>query len=159
MSGDKQPNPSVLLLYIGRCLLTDGKSEGRLFYQIDEDVMRRGELPESPQEVVLSGKGLTMGGNPGLIYRVEQPPDNPAQYYTGSARYAGRWNDPETCARWQISDQAQGQRLALIRDEKKARRRDDVLECLAPIREAYQRARGVQRSLILARAVQYITKG
>lgn len=156
---DKQPNPVVLLLYIGRCLLTDGKSEGRLFYQISEDEMRRGELPEEPREIVLNGKGLTMGGNPGIIYRVEQPPDNPAQFYTGTARYAGRWNDSERCAEWQIADQAQGQRLALIREEKKARRRDDVLECLAPIREAYQRARGVQRSLILARAVQYITKG
>ena len=164
----EKPNPTILLLFVGRCTLSDGKTEGRVFYRIEEDELEGGndaflddESVIAGRRVVLGGRGLNahMGGNPGIVYRVEQPPDDDTSYFIATARYAGRWENQEQCAAWQMADSAKGQQIALMKDHKRAKRQDDVLECLAPIREAYKKARGLQRNLILARAVQYITRG
>jgi hypothetical protein len=158
----EKKNPTILLLFVGRCVLSDGKSEGRLYYQLSEDDFKAGTIPMEdgePIERVFSAKiSKYLGGNPGIVYRVEVPADNQTQIFPSSARYVGRWEDQDQCAAWQMADQTKGQQISLMKEHGRAKRQDDVLECLAPIREAYQRARGMQRSLILARAVQYITR-
>jgi len=159
---EKQENPTILLMFVSRCILSDGKSEGRVYYQLDEADYKAGVITTrdgEPIDRVFAAKiAKYMGGSAGIVYRVEVPPDNDTQIYTGSAKYVGMWKDQEQRAAWQIADSTMGQRIALMKEAKKAKADDSVLECLAPIREAYQRARGLQRSLILARAVQYITR-
>jgi len=157
----EQPRPTILLMFVSRCVLDDGK-EGRIYYRITDEQLEDSDLgDDAPMQFTLGGRSSSkyMGGAAGIVYRVEQPPDNPDQIYTATARYEGTWPDREQRAAWQVTDQTKGQEIALKKEAKKAKRDDAVLECLAPIREAYQRARGMQRNLLLARAVQYITRG
>jgi len=161
MTKAEKPNPTILLMFVSRCLLSDSK-EGRVYYQVTERQLEDGDLgDDDPMQITLGAKGASkhMGGSAGIVYRVEQPPDNPDRFYIGTAQYVATWPDREQRAAWQMQDQTMGQKIALMKEAKKAKRDDAVLECLAPIREAYQRARGMQRNLLLARAVQYITRG
>ena len=157
---EKIENPTMLLMFVSRCVLSDGKSEGRVYYEVDESYKDAVLPSERPKERIFLAKKVSkyMGGSAGIVYRVEVPSNNPEQIYTATAEYVGMWPDQEQRAAWQVADQAAGQKIALMKAAKKAKKDDAVLDCLAPIREAYQRARGVQRSLILARAVQYITR-
>jgi len=180
-----EKRPTVLLMAVGRCIMSDGKSEGRRFYEITEDELDTGTPPDDkvPDDVedkyraahamalvedpwyarmrVYGGKGVgkNMGGSPGMVYCVEVDPEDASTIYSGTAQYVGQWPDREQRATWQMLDSTMGQKIALMRKAKKAKNQDDVLECLEPIREAYRKARGMQRNLILARAVQYITRG
>ena len=154
-------NPTTLLMFVSRCLLRDGK-EGRIYYPITEEELEIGVLgDDSSDKVALGARAASkhMGGSAGIVYRVEQPPDNPDRFYIGTAQYVGTWPDKKQCVAWQMYDQTKGQQIALEKKAKKAKTDDAVLECLEPVREAYKRARGVQRSLLLARAVQYIVRG
>ena len=179
----EEKRPTILLMAAGRYIGSDGKSEGRKFYQVTEDELAAGSTPESEpaaigsegaverafaladnpwaeRERLYSGKRLAkyMGGSPGMVYRVEVDPEDESTIYTATAQYVGQWPNQEQRAEWQMLDSTVGQKIALMKSAKKAKNHDDVLECLEPIREAYRRARGMQRSLILARAVQYITR-
>jgi hypothetical protein len=178
-----EKRPTILLMYVGRYIGSDGKSEGRKFYHITQDEWDAGVVPESKpaaigsegaverafalasnpwaeRERFYSGKRLAkyMGGSPGMVYRVEVDPEDASTIYTATAQYVGVWPDQKQRAEWQMLDSTVGQKIALMKKAKKAKNQDDVLECLEPIREAYRKARGMQRSLILARAVQYITR-
>lgn len=159
---EKQENPTILLMYVGRCILSDGKSEGRVYYQLDEADWKAGTITtrdgDTIERVFSAKVSKFMGGSAGIVYRVEVPPEDDSKIYTGTAQYVGMWKDQEQRAAWQMADSTVGQKIALLKEAKKGKADDSVLECLAPIREAYQRARGLQRSLILARAVQYITR-
>lgn len=163
MTGKKteKPNPTTLLMFVSRITMT-GDKEGRLYYEVTERQLEDGDLGDEPLlQIILSTKGASkyMGGGAGIVYRVEQPPDNPNSFYTGTAQYVGTWPDKEQRTAWQMQDQTMGQKIALMKEAKKSKSYDAVLECLEPIREAYSRARGLQRNLILARAVKYITQG
>lgn len=158
---EKKPNPTTLLLFVIRCVL-GGDKEGRIYYEITEAELESGVLVASSRttQVALSAKVASkhMGGSAGIVYRVEHPPGDTEKFYTGTAEYVGLWPDKKQRAAWQVYDQTKGQQIALLKRMKKAKADDAMLECLEPIREAYQRARGLQRNLLIARAVQYITR-
>lgn len=160
----EKPNPTILLVLVGRCILSDGKSEGRVYYEVDPDDFEAGVVTlreGAPLERVYARTAAKdMGGSAGIVYRVETVPGVPkSRIYLHTAQYVGLWPDQEKRAEWQLSDHAVGQRIALMKEHRKSKRDDSVLECLAPIRDAYRRARGAQKSLMLARAVMYITRG
>lgn len=157
---------TTLFLSLGRQCSWKGE-EYRTYVPITEEMLKTGEIAADyieERSFNFSGKALKnavryMGGSAGIVYAVEQPADNPNSLFTGTAAYRGTWPDQEQRATWQMADQTAGQQIALAKQAKRAKSDDAVLECLAPIREAYSQARGMQRSLILARAVQYITRG
>jgi len=163
---DEEKRVTNLFLSLGRQCDWKG-NEYRTYVPITKEMLDDGEIADDYIEehsFNFSGKSLKnaakyMGGSAGIVYSIEQPADNLNSVYTGTARYHSMWPDEERRAAWQMADQTAGQQIALAKKAKKAKSDDAVLECLEPIREAYQRARGMQRSLILARAVQYITRG
>lgn len=162
MSDDR---PKKLLMFVQRCYVSGGK-EGYLYYEITDDEMHLGEFDErnfdgESRERVYSVNKQTrkhMSGSPGMIFRVEYDPDRPSTIFSNTGYYVGQWPDQKQRAEWQMLDHTFGQELRLKKELKKAKRDDSILECLRPIRMAYSNAVGVQRSLILARAVQYITR-
>ena len=159
---EQRENPTILLLYVGR-RAREGESEARRYYQLEEADFKAGVVTMSaegfPVERLFAAKVVaSMGGMPGMVYRVESHPGDTTKIYPGTAQYAGTWPDKEQRAAWQITDSVEGQKIALTKKHKAAKADDAVLECLAPIRRAYQRARGMQKNLVLARAVQYITR-
>lgn len=162
---DEEKRVTNLFLFVGRQCTWQGE-EYRTYVPVTQEMLESGEIAEEyikEHSFNFSGKALKnaakyMGGSAGIVYSVEQPADNPNSLFTGTASYRGTWPDQERRAAWQLADQTAGQQIALAKKAKKAKADDAVLECLEPIREAYRNARGMQRNLILARAVQYITK-
>ena len=155
----EEKNPTILLLMVQRYRTAKG-DEGRIYYEITRDELETGKMDMATvegRERFYSGKNAIkyMGGSAGIVYEVEA---KGASVFPGTARYVGMWPDREKRAEWQLVDKVEGQKIALAKEHKKAKREDAVLECLEPIRLAYRNARGARRSLILARAVQYITR-
>lgn len=162
MTDEKTANPTVLLMYVGRCILSDGKSEGRIYYELTESDYRAGVITtrdgDTIERVFSKKSAKWMRGSPGIVYAVEYPADDPTKIYPSTARYVGLWEDRAQRIAWQLADSVIRQQYLLKQQEKKAQKDDAVLECLAPIRAAYQQASGVQRNLVLARVVQYLTR-
>jgi hypothetical protein len=105
-------------------------------------------------------KPLT-GGRPGALWEFERPspPDSEGTVYTSNAKYVGQYQDQKTVVGWQTEhDAARVADLARKRMEKETRP-NRVMECLEPIREVYRRSRGLERQIIIAQVVAYITKG
>lgn len=94
-----------------------------------------------------------MGGAPGAMYELEGAGED--KWRTGEAKYVGQWPDVELVATWVLNDAAVRNADRMRKAEAKAKH--DVLECLGPARRAYQEAVGDQRTLILARVIQYVT--
>lgn len=160
MTENNEPNTKILLVYIGRRILSDGK-EGHAYLRVSDADIQSCVVPSDVlhRHVFATKNTKEMSGTPGTIYRVDAPPgDQVSSIFPDTATYFKMWPDKDKRAEWQISDHAVGMELRLLKEQAKAQRHDDVEECLAPIRAAYQQARGVQRNLILARAVQYITR-
>ena len=160
---DINDDPIILLMYIGRCLLNDNKTVDFKYYQLDEDEFKTGIITKRdghPIERMFSKavyKQLT--GTPGIVYRVIVPKENPREHiYASSGKFIGRWHDKQMQVTWQIADDAEKQRIALMKMTKKMVANNLVLERLDPIRVAYKQARGLQKDIILARVVQYITR-
>lgn len=161
----KSERITTLFLSLGRIRTWDAK-EYRRYVPITQEMLDAGEIDQGYIEeraFTFGGKSLRnankhMGGSAGIVYAVEQPADNPDSLFIATALWHATWPDQDQRAIWQMADQTAGQQIALDKKGKKAKSDDALMECLEPVREAYHNARGLQRNLILARMVQYVTK-
>lgn len=126
--------------------------EGRAFYQLQDD----GTLPENPEARVW-GKAVVkyMRGMAGSVYEVESPKDG--TIVPASARFIKLWEDQEKRAEWQVLSEAARDELEYLKAEARARKDEAVFDCLEPIRRAYREAVGVQKRIVLVRAIMAIT--
>lgn len=108
--------------------------------------------------VSLFPKPLQKGAAPGVIYLMEGDKLG-ANLFINSGSFQGRYIDLDEVARWQIQDAAA---RAEIRGQKAVKeelgKRYD-LNRLLPFRLAYEKGNVVQRGMIIAGIVHYITSG
>jgi len=145
---------NVLLVNTGRCVLADSK-EGYRLIEVTSEQFDAGKLPNDGEPWIF-GKRITkhLGRTPGMVFEVDV---TAATAKLATAQYKGLWPDEEHRARWDIEHRALGQKFKLEAQKKKDERLS-AFECrLNPIRDAYRHARGLQRSLMLAHVVRYIT--
>ena len=145
----------VLLINIGRCTLSDLK-EGYSFIEVTPDQFSYGNLPNDEKRWTF-GKNIAkhLGRAPGMVFKVEV---SETSIKLDTSEYQGLWPDNDQRARWDIEHRTLGQKFSLEAQKKKDERLNAFEHRLEPIRDAYRHARGLQRSLILANVVKYITK-
>ena len=102
-----QENPKIKLVYIGVCMMSDGKRGGRLLPITDEQA-REGTLPATlPEEDVFSWKVASLCGRPGTIYEFETPPDKVGhRIFPDTRRYCGRLDNDDRVLKWQAEHDA-----------------------------------------------------
>lgn len=147
---------TVLLVNMGRTILSDRK-EGYRFLEVSEHNFETGKLPASEDSRVWAfGKSITkhLGRAPGMVFEVKVSTDS---VKLDTVQYKGLWPDEEHRARWDTEHRALGNQLALEARKKKDERFSAFEDRLEPIRDAYRAARGLQRSIILAHVVRFIT--
>lgn len=153
-----EPVTTVLLVFVRRVDL-DGGQEGRVYYRVTDAEFRTGTLPDDIGEAthIYSKKvGKHMGGRAGIVYRVPSP--KPGTIVPGEAKWAGLWPNDERRVEWQSLDDAWYLANQLQKKTKAAKEDDAILECLEPLRSAYWSSVGLQRNILLARVVQYLTR-
>jgi hypothetical protein len=147
---------TVLLLNMGRTVLSDNK-EGYRFLEVSNTNFELGEIPASEDSRVWAfGKSITthLGRAPGMVFEVDVSADS---VKLGTVQYKGLWPNEEHRLRWEAEHKTLGDHLRLEARKKKDERFNNFEHRLEPIRDAYRNARGLQRSLILAHVVRFIT--
>jgi hypothetical protein len=154
MTEAKKPTKKILLVNTGRCTLSNLK-EGYRFIEVTSKSCATGRIPDNQKRWIFD-KSVTkhLGRAPGMIFEVEVT-DNSAILST--ADYKGLWPDKDQQARWEVEHRTLGQKFQLDARKKKDERFSAFEERLDTIRLAYRNARGLQRSLILAHVVKFIT--
>lgn len=148
---------TVLFLNMGRTVLSDNK-EGYRFLEVSNTNFELGEIPASEDSRVWAfGKSVTahLGRAPGMVFEVDVTSDS---VKLATAKYKGLWPDDEHRLTWEALHKTLGDQLRLEARKKKDERFNNFEHRLEPIRDAYRNARGLQRSLILAHVVRFLTR-
>ena len=148
------PNPTEKVVYIGRIYQASDKKCYTALYALDA----QGQLP-ADGDYRIYGSDLKLG-RPGGIYTVEYPAQREGNtIYVKTFKYVGFWPDEALAIAWQTRHDAHTTLERLEKKRAKETGTNLVAEQLEPIREAYQKAVGLERSVILAQVVSYITRG
>ncbi len=93
---------------------------------------------------------------PGIIYTIESSETQ----MRGGTEWVGTWPDAERRTEIMVASRAVDDLFTARAQRKKAEKdQSDILECLAPIRKAYQKTNHAGRAAVLARAILYIQTG
>jgi len=156
MSEETEQVRTVLLLNMGRTVLSNNK-EGYRFLEVSNTNFELGEIPASEDTRVWAfGKSVTshLGRAPGMVFEVNVTANS---VKLDTVKYRGLWPDDEYRLQLDVEHKTLGDHLKLEARKKKDERFNNFEHRLEPIRDAYRNARGLQRSLILAHIVRFIT--
>ena len=153
-----QENPKIKLVYIGVCMMSDGKRGGR-FLPITDEQAKEGTLPATlPEEDVFSWKVASLCGRPGTIYEFETPPDKVGQsIFPATRRYCGRLDNDDRVLKWQAEHDAFLMQQELAAREKKEKATNELHDQLAPAQAIYRSLHGRQRTVFLAQIIAFVT--
>lgn len=155
----------ILLLYHGEHW-QDGKRFAR-FVRVTEEMLVHPELLLLSNDVIYDKKVIKLSrlaARPGLVFEFkgsvrEEAGEDRLSIIASSGRYVQEWPDAAKVLEWDAEDRANRLMIDLLAAGKTAGGKNPMLESLRPVREAYKRLRGLQRSLLLAKVVEYITGG
>lgn len=148
-SDTSKPKVTIQLVYIGMRVGKGGKAF-QTFKKIEAD----GTLEDGDRWY----SKVKHTGRPGGVFKVECDAADESTIYSGTLTYQHMWDDEEQVATWQAQHDAYNAADRARKRFKKDTGANRVLECLEPIREAYHNATGLERQVILAQAVSYITR-
>jgi hypothetical protein len=95
----------------------------------------------------------------GYVYEVEAPDDSGSTIYTNTMRYKGQWPDERARVEWASHDEARKRVWLAQKATSDASKTNPLHEALTPVRDAYMRSVGDNRTQLLAAVVQFITTG
>lgn len=154
----------ILLLYLGEHW-QEGKRFCR-FVRLTEEMIAGKEPLVLANDAIFDRKAIKLSklaARPGLVFEFQGSIDplnhNHLTIVPSSGRYVRQWPDEASVVAWDAEDRANRMAINLLAAGKTAGEENPTLEALRPVREAYKRLRGLQRSLLLAKVVEYITGG
>lgn len=155
---DVTTEKKIVLIYAGDSISSDKKrsqmwlemdgleNDGREFPRLyDDDGANRVRLYSSLMKFVLVGE---------IVEFVETNPEKGSIKSSSGVR-RGKWENEADRIAWKARDASTNMEL----EARKKSKQDELLESLAPAREAYKRLGGLQRNMLLAKIVLYITRG
>ncbi|MHC4621180.1 MAG: hypothetical protein ACYTEQ_25820 [Planctomycetota bacterium] len=145
----KEPRAHIKLVFTGLRIGKSGKA-----HQVFRKVLDDGTLEEDDRWY----SKIKSVGRPGGIFRMECSVDDDSTVYSATAQYQDLWDDEDLVATWQAKHDAATATDRARKRFQKDTRVNRVFECLEPVRNAYARATGLERQVILAQAVSYITR-
>lgn len=154
----------VLLVYIG---IAVGKSniKYQLWLHVTEEEYKTG-YSLTDEEIDVHGGGSRVRvykklakavGRPGVVYRFKQRKGGST--ITDAGVYVGIWKDENRRLQWQAEYDTFRDMTELEAQAKKGGRRNELYEILVPVQLAYNRLPSTQRSMYLARIVEFVTRG
>lgn len=170
MSDEKKPEEPVrysMLVYLG---VRNGADTPKVHAWADvTNIPNDGDsLPQEVEEkcriyAKRDRKGKVKKGDcnlvyaaPGAIYKFGED-DKGAVFHNPS--YLGRWKNEEDVARWQAEHSSLDKAIDFRQVEDRENKQKKLhLELLDPICAAYRSAVGIQKNLIVAEVIHYITK-
>jgi hypothetical protein len=102
-------------------------------------------------------KDIMKHATPGSLWRAQGKVTPEGTTIRFGGHYVGRYADSARVARWQAENQATREKYELESTKSKKLRERLDYEAMDPIRLAYQKASSLERGLILANAVRFIT--
>lgn len=152
------PRPSILLLYLG--LYQGAKKVVSRWRMVTEQEYKTGKLNTDAPALSndrLYERKTAKWARPGQVYRVDTDPEAPTTIYVSTLRFIGDWPTPDDRVRWA----AEAKEIEMELDAQAAQKAadDPLVEQLAPVRAAYRRAVGHNKSRLLAAVVEIIVGG
>jgi hypothetical protein len=148
----------IKLVFVGACVLQDGK-KGGIFHIITDEELEKGRLPDTlPREYYYAWSIAKNFGRPGTVYQFQHNPEAEGlSIYANTRCYVGRLKNDPRLVEWQANHDALLYRLDMESREKKEKGINVIQEQLEPVREAYRNMVGKNRTIFLAQIMQYIT--
>jgi hypothetical protein len=154
----EQPRVKVLLLCTGTYASKDQTMVG--FHRVTSLEPR--DLGYDFKDTFYGTKAIKKAvGTPraGYVYEVEATDDSGSTIYTGTMRYKGQWPDERARVEWASHDEARKRVWLAQKATSDASKINPLHEALTPVRDAYMRSVGDNRTQLLAAVVQFITTG
>lgn len=139
--------PKIELTFLYRT----NTAKGEISYIWAED---RGAGKKRSYSADKKGQNVCPNAFVGAVYAMPQDPDG--SIYGSRAKYVDRVQD---CHEWLLIDRATNEEINAIKAVKRIKELDLFKQQLAPIRRAYATMNSLDRALVLAWIVKYLTTG
>lgn len=148
MADDAAKRSKVTLVFAG---VREGEKRKlwQCFYKVCDD-----NSVEKESRAYTKLKGL---GRPGGMYEMDCDAEKESTIYPGTMRYVGFLDDDALVTQWQAQHDAAQAADRARRRQARETGQNLIHEHLEPIRKAYAKCTGLERSALIAQVVAYVT--